>query len=35
MKSKSKQILDVGCKPEEIGHLEVTILRVAKKWCQL
>ena len=30
MKSKSKRILDVGCKPEEIGHLEVAILKVAK-----
>jgi hypothetical protein len=30
MKSKSRQILDVCCQPEEIGHLEVAILKVAK-----
>jgi hypothetical protein len=24
-----------GCKPEEVGHLKVAILRVAKKSCQL
>ena len=28
-------MLDVWCKPEEIGHLEVAIWRIAKKWCQL
>ena len=30
-KSKNKRILDVCCEPKEIGHLEVAILRVAKK----
>ena len=30
LKSKSKRIMDVCCKPEEIGHLEVAILKVAK-----
>jgi len=30
MKSKSWKILNVCCKPEEIGHLELAILRVAK-----
>jgi hypothetical protein len=31
MKSKNRQILDVGYKPEEIGGLKVPILRVSKK----
>jgi hypothetical protein len=31
MKSKNSRILDVRCKPEEIGHLKVAIYRAAKK----
>jgi hypothetical protein len=35
LESKSWQILDAYCEPEEIGHLEVAKLRVAKRGCQL